>query len=255
MQLRQPRLAEMVAGILRDRIVRGELEDGALLPRQEDLLTEFNVSKPSLREALRILEAEGLINVRRGNQGGAVVHVPTADNAAYMIGLVLKFRSVPIADIAEAIKRIEPVCAGLCAAREDRGTEVLPALRRIHDDIVDNIDDAVAFTRLSRHFHEELVARCGNETLILIVGALERLWSAQEEAWAERAQAAGTFPERHYRESGVKAHKRIITLIESGDVERLHKHAREHLESSLRYTSRSAEERPLVILPRPHREG
>src|SRR5258707_617511 len=83
------RLDELVADALRDRITGGDLRDGDLLPKQEELLAEFRVSKPSLREALRILETEGLITVRRGNVGGAVVHLPDSDDAGYMIGLIL----------------------------------------------------------------------------------------------------------------------------------------------------------------------
>ena len=70
--VRLPRLAEMVAAGLRDKILSGELDDGDLLPRQEDLLAEFGVSPPSIREALRILETEGLITVKRGNVGGGL---------------------------------------------------------------------------------------------------------------------------------------------------------------------------------------
>jgi DNA-binding FadR family transcriptional regulator len=88
-QLHQPRVAELVADALRQRILGGDLTDGQLLPNQENLLTEFSVSKPSLREALRILEAEGLITVRRGNVGGAVIHQPQARHAAYTLALVL----------------------------------------------------------------------------------------------------------------------------------------------------------------------
>ena len=67
------RLAEQVADELRRRILGGELADGSVLPKEDELLLEFPVSKPSLREAMRILEAEGLLRVRRGKLGGAVV--------------------------------------------------------------------------------------------------------------------------------------------------------------------------------------
>src|SRR6185437_7074718 len=60
-QFVQPRVAQMVADVLRTRIVDGELPDGSLLPKQDDLIDEFQVSRPSFREALRILESEGLI--------------------------------------------------------------------------------------------------------------------------------------------------------------------------------------------------
>ena len=61
-QLRQPRLAEVVAGVLRERIVNGELGDGDLLPKQDELIEEYRISRPTLREALRILEGEGLLS-------------------------------------------------------------------------------------------------------------------------------------------------------------------------------------------------
>ena len=80
----------MVAGALRTRILSGELADGAMLPKQDELLEEFGVSLPPIREALRILETEGLITVQRGNVGGAVVHAPQESKVVYMMGLVLQ---------------------------------------------------------------------------------------------------------------------------------------------------------------------
>src|ERR1700745_2107472 len=119
-QLQQPRLAELIAGVLRDRILSGELRDGDMLPKQEQLLEEFRVSKPSIREALRILETEKLITVKRGNVGGAVVHHPRSQKSAYMLPLVLESRGVTIGDVATAREKLEPVCASLCARRPDR---------------------------------------------------------------------------------------------------------------------------------------
>src|ERR1700694_2827208 len=66
-RLSAPRIAQIVADELRRQIIDGELADGDLLPRQELLVEQFNVSLVSLREALRILETEGLVSVRRGN--------------------------------------------------------------------------------------------------------------------------------------------------------------------------------------------
>ncbi|MEO3784030.1 FCD domain-containing protein [Actinocorallia sp. B10E7] len=235
MQLRQPRLAEMVAAILRDRILSGSLRDGDELPAQDELLREFQVSRPSLREALGILEAEGLITVQRGNKGGSVVHVPTAANAAYMIGLVMQFQQISYADVGEALKRLEPVCVSLCALREDRATEVLPQLRLIHEQTLEAVDDEVEFTRITRRFHEALVQLCGNQTLILIAGTLESLWASQERSWASRALEAGDFPDVARRETGIRAHERIMRLIEQGEAEQLEAFARVHLDNTMRY--------------------
>src|SRR3954470_1673599 len=115
-QLRQPRLANMVAEELRNRILISDLADGDLLPKQEDLLEEFRVSLPSIREALRILETEGLVTVLRGNTGGAVVRMPSAAKVAYMLALVLQSHSVGVDDVAVALRNLEPTCASLAAA-------------------------------------------------------------------------------------------------------------------------------------------
>jgi DNA-binding FadR family transcriptional regulator len=235
MQLHQPRLAEMVAEVLRERILTGVLQDGDFLPRQEDLLQEFRVSRPSLREALRILEAEGLITVRRGNRGGAVVHSPQAHNAGYTIGLVLKAQQVPLSDLGVALGRLEPLCAAMCASRKDRKKTVLPRLRAAHEATIAAVDDDLEFTRLARRFHEVLVDTCGNETLKLAVGALESVWSGQEEEWAERASAEGGFPGRERRLEGLRAHERLIELIEAGDEAAVASVAQRHLDATQRY--------------------
>jgi DNA-binding FadR family transcriptional regulator len=225
----------MVAQLLRDRILSGELKDGDALPKQEELLTEFRISKPSLREALRILEAEGLITVRRGNQGGAIVHVPQASNAAYMIDLVLRAQNVQLEDVGAALALLEPLCASLCAMRSDRRKAVMPRLRAAHRAAVEAVDDEIEFTQRSRRFHEELVELCGNQTLILVVGALETLWSGQEQRWAERAAKAGGFPAREQRLAGMRAHERLLKLVEAGDHVALNEAARKHLDATQRY--------------------
>jgi DNA-binding FadR family transcriptional regulator len=94
-----PRVAESIAADMRKRILRSE-SDNVPLPRQDDLTAQYGVSGPSLREALRILEAEGLITVRRGKFGGAYVHKPSWSSAAYAFGLSLQGQGVTVADLA-----------------------------------------------------------------------------------------------------------------------------------------------------------
>jgi GntR family transcriptional repressor for pyruvate dehydrogenase complex len=228
-QLRPRHVAELIADELRRRILDGELADGGLLPKQEDLLDEFGVSRPSVREALRILEAEGLVSVRRGKVGGAVVHRPTAANAAYTLGLVLRAQDVAVGDVSAALRHIEPVCASLCASRPDRATEVVPPLRAIHEAARACIDEPHEFVVVSRQFHEVLVERCGNATLTLVVGTLESVWTAHAREWAEQNVPLG-FPDRDYRQHGFDDHELLLRLIERGDAEAAAREARQHLE-------------------------
>src|ERR1700732_1260469 len=128
-RLSAPRIAEIVAHELRRQIIEGELSDGDLLPRQEVLVEQFNVSLVSLREALRILETEGLLSVRRGNRGGAVVHAPAKASAAYMLGLLLQSDYVPLVDLGTALQELEPACAALAAQRPDRADPLVRDLK------------------------------------------------------------------------------------------------------------------------------
>src|SRR3954470_12700780 len=227
-QLRQPRLAEMVAAALRKRIVSGAIEDGGMLPKQEDLMAEFGISLPPMREALRILETEGLITVRRGNTGGAVVHQPQAAKAAYMLGLVLESRDVAISDVLDALRRLEPVCAAACAARPDRAERVLPRLRATLDASKAAIQDGVEYGRLARQFHADLVACCGNDTMILVIGALESLWTAHVSEARGRARL-GSFSDIDVRRISVKEHEVLYRAIAEGDERAAEKAVRDHL--------------------------
>ncbi|MFN2537909.1 MAG: FadR/GntR family transcriptional regulator [Mycobacteriales bacterium] len=236
-KLRQPRVAELLADVLRDRILSGELDDGALLPKQDDLLTEFGTSKASAREAFRILETEGLVTVLRGNVGGAVVHRPKPETAAYMLGLVLQSRGVHLADVGAALQYVEPLCAALCASRDDRAATVVPQLEAAHQALVDAINDGdeAGAVPASRTFHEELVRCSGNETMILVAGALESLWSAHEESWSVAASEAGRFPEPLLRKRALQEHEQLIDAIAAGDIDRATRTARRHLLTAQQY--------------------
>lgn len=237
--IRKPRLAEMVAATLRSRIVDGDIPDGGLLPPLEKLVQEFQVSPPSVREALRILENERLITVRRGNVGGAVVHRPRAEAVAYMLGLVLQSQRTGTADLRAALGGLQPLCAGLCASRRDRKRLVVPKLRATCDGMAASIDDVPAFERWSRQFHGDLIQQCGNETLVLVVGSLEELWSAQSEAWSYRVAVADESPDPELRKQGLLAHELITAAIDGGDVGRAEQLVRDHMSDPQIFTPRA----------------
>lgn len=236
-QLRQPRIAEMIAGTLRSRILSGELHDGDLLPKQEELVNEFRVSKPSVREAFRILETEGLVSVRRGNVGGSVVHIPQTESVTYMLALVLQMRGVSLSDAGAALHMLEPAAAALCARREDRATTVVPMLQTAHEQLRRAIEDdeEMAAIHASRSFHELLVECCGNETMRVVLGTIEGLWSAHERTWAVEATLLGHFPDPAARVKSLEEHSEVIDLIQQGDSDGVMIAAGRHLESSQQF--------------------
>lgn len=233
-QVRHPRLADVVADTLRSRILSGEVADGSLLPTQTELLEEFGVSSPSVREGLRILETEGLVTVRRGNVGGAEVHRPTADRVAYMVSLVLQSRAAPLGDVGAALRQVEPLCAALCAQREDRAETVVPELRAIVAEQAEAIGDVARTLPIVDRFHDALVRGSGNETMIVVVGALERVWAGHAEAVYDREGVAPAEPA--VWKASLREHQKIVDAIERGDA-RVAELARRHLEATHAYMS------------------
>lgn len=218
----------MVASSLRDRILSGVLEDGSMLPRQDELLAEFGVSMPSIREALRILDTEGLVTVVRGNVGGAVVHRPQPYKAAYMLGLVLQSRGATLGDVLRGLISFEPACAAACARRSDRATTVLPRLRATLDQAAAAVEDADLYTGLARQFHIDLVESCGNEAMTQVVGALEALWTAHVNQLARSKSELGSFSEPTARQMSVDEHEKMYRAIEAGDAAKTEKLAKRH---------------------------
>lgn len=232
--VRQPRVAEIVAASLRNRILSGDLRNNTELPKHDELFAEFGVSMPSIREALRILETEGLVTVRRGARGGALVHRPDPTTAGYVVGLLMQANGIDVTDLAAAVRQIEPLCAGMCAARPDRADTVLPELRAVQADSAEVFDDFPKFVEQMRRFHETMLRCSGNDTMQLLLGILENIWYTQEAAWAPSVNGRAEPPEAKARYQSLREHDLLIDAIQRGDVEGATQLARNHLHDAQR---------------------
>jgi GntR family transcriptional repressor for pyruvate dehydrogenase complex len=231
--VRLPRAAEIVADELRSEILRSGTTGTDRLPPQEELLRRFDVGLPSIREALRILEVEGLITVHRGNVGGATIRLPDAYNVAYMLGMVLESRDVGLQDVAATIRRLEPICAGMCAERADPGT--VGALRLLVKEQREAIDDPPRFNSLARAFHALVVEDCGSSSMAITVGSLVHLWTAHEQSWTEVATVQGRFPNQNVQKKIIDVHEKMLDAIEAGDPKAATRISASHLEAAQTY--------------------
>nr|WP_179342442.1 GntR family transcriptional regulator [Streptomyces sp. alain-838] len=211
------RLPDVVAGRIRELILLGELKDDERLPPLDGLLNQFGVSAPTMREALRILEAEGLIKVQRGSIGGAIVRRPTPQTAAYTLALVLRSQGTDKGDVVEALSLLEPLCATLCARLSNRKSTVVRELRKINAASRALLDgDELAFNETMTRFHTTLVQRCGSDTLKLLTGALGSVCMADVRTWARSTSAHGHYPTAAERLPSIEVHERITDLIYAG---------------------------------------
>jgi GntR family transcriptional regulator, transcriptional repressor for pyruvate dehydrogenase complex len=215
---------QQIADELRRRIISGELDEGDSLGREPDLVARFGVSRPSLREALRILETEGLITVVRGVLGGVVVHRPDQRMTARTAALVLQSRNVSLADVFGARELIEPAAVRLIASARDHRRSAA----RIRSLIAEQhraIDDPVAFASANVHFHEELVALAGNQTLTIVAEMLNEVVARAITDVADRVRLEPLSTRRR----GVRSLERLAALIEAGDGEAAEEHWSAHM--------------------------
>ena len=195
-------VVDRVYAALRARIVDGDLGRGTRL-RQEALADELGVSRTPLREALRRLAAEGLVEFHP-NRGAQVVEMTPEDvRSAYEARIV-----------------VEPGAARLAAVR--RATEELSAMRRAID-AERTSQDWISAYDASRSFHLALVRASENDHLIRMA---EALW-VPGIAQAIYELQAGT--DTHLIETDVVEHERIVAAIEAGDVELAEALARHHI--------------------------
>lgn len=222
--VRVPKTAELVARELRRRIIRGELKEGDNLPPESALIEEFGISRPTMREAFRILETERLISVSRGSRGGATVHQPDVDVVARYAGLFLQARNTTLGDVYEARMLVEPPAARLLAERRPR--RVIEQLKSLISDIEGRIEDREAYSHHAAEFHRLVIEGSGNETLNLLGQMMHHIWEAH------LLNAVGTRYEVRLARQGVESEKRLLELVEAGDGAGAEEHLRNHLETS-----------------------
>ena len=170
MALRVRKTAELVAESIRGQIVRGELTEGDSLPAEADLTEQFGISRPTLREALRILESEALITVSRGARAGAQVHRPSREVAARYVGLILQADGVQLADLYQARVVMFAPAAKVLAERSRKAD--VKALRKALDGMRAVSSDAPAFLAAAARFNLTLLELTGNRTLTVMAGML-----------------------------------------------------------------------------------
>ncbi|MCU1616299.1 MAG: GntR domain protein [Frankiales bacterium] len=242
-QVRVPKMAELVATHLRRQIVRGELAEGAALPTEAALMQQFQVSRPTLREAFRVLESESLITVRRGARGGARVQLPNSDVAARYAGLILEHRGTTVADVYEARIVIEPQAVGLVARRRTAaGLKTLRAAVEEHDALA---EDPHASMRAHTAFHSLLIELTGNQTLRVLMGIVEEIISSA--VWPRVEADTQSATRATASRKGIRVHHKVVDLIEARDDAAAEKLWRKHLAEARDYLLQGDPTAPLNL--------
>ena len=250
--VRAPKTSELIASQLRRQIVRGTVRPGEKLPPETQLMEQFGVSRPTIREAFRILETEGLIAVRPGSRGGAQVVAPDLTAAARYVGLLLQLQGATIDDVYQARKVAEPACAAMLARRRTEQdiadlADVVAEIESAIEDRDGHAPEPALWSRITRRFHELIMQRSGNKTLALQGAVLHDIVAAHTELWVSRNLDQSESPER-FRQAA-EVYRKLVALIEAGDADGAQRLWRGYLESAAAYLLKEdLRDKPVVEL-------
>ncbi|MCH9669311.1 MAG: FadR family transcriptional regulator [Actinomycetia bacterium] len=224
--VRSPKTAELVAGTLRRMVVDGKLTDGDFLPNEAELMAHFGVSRPTLREAVRVLESERLVEVRRGSRTGARVRVPGPEVVARPAGLLLELSGATIADLLTAKAGIEPMAARLLA--ESGSADAFDELDRLLHELVSDGWQSGRLAETTGAFHLRVVQLSGNATLSIIAGMLHELTVSHT---AFVVNERGPVSKADY-DKLMRSYRKLMQFLRAGDADGAEAHWRRHLDTS-----------------------
>lgn len=160
----QQRIFEDLVAQIEGAILDGRLKAGDRLPAQRDLVNMFQTSRGPLREALRVLEQKGLLDIKRGVRGGAVVKLPSMTPVAESLGLLVRHREITLAELSEFREGVEGNVAAIAAQRAT--PDDLRELKRLLAQAKKHVQTGVSawepFCKVDNRIHVAIARAAGN---------------------------------------------------------------------------------------------
>lgn len=204
--LRRPKMAVVVAETIAEQILSANVQPGTALATEARMAEQFDVGRATIREALRLLEAQGLIRVRPGPQGGPIVQRPSFDHVTQLLSTVFALSGTSFAEVIDARKLLEPVLAFEAArnASKDEIAEMQASVERQRLALGNEIE----FLSQNDEFHSLIARASGTRVLATF-------------QYAMRKMSVGIPMGVHYDEESragtLRAHVRIVELISNRD--------------------------------------
>jgi DNA-binding FadR family transcriptional regulator len=241
--VKRPKASEMVAAELRRQIVTGRLKPGDQLQPESVLQSEFAISRPTMREALRLLESESLISISRGKYGGARVSSVDLGSISRQVGVFLQLEGTTLPDVWFARTVIEPPAAGLLAAQRDPAVlaELEHNIGQAHEAAR---SDLVRYADLSAEFSLLITRHCGNKTLHLLASLIYDIIRLQHEHVTERTREKASVDA--LRQESLRTRQEALAMMRAGQVAQVERFWRSHLER-MRSLVLAAYEGPMTI--------
>ncbi len=167
----QNRIFQDVVNQIQDAILDGRLKNGDILPPERELKEMFNTSRGTLREALRVLEERGLIEIRLGVRGGSIVKTLTTQHASQTLALLIRSQMVSIKQLSEFREGIEGTVASMAAQRADSSDKrrLNTLLQKAREIVEQEPVDRESFIESDRRIHLELANISRNSIYIFVL--------------------------------------------------------------------------------------
>ena len=167
----QNRVFQDVVNQIQEAILAGKLSRGDILPSERELRGMFNTSRGTLREALRVLEERGLIQIKLGVHGGAIVRGANAEQVTRSLARLIRSQEISLDHLAEFREGIEGNVASLAAQRAgaEDGERLQAMLEEARTAISREPIDRERFLEADRHIHQEIAVITGNPVYIFVM--------------------------------------------------------------------------------------
>ncbi len=231
-----PKSSDVLARELRRRILSGAVPAGSALPTERELVSQTGLSRTSVREALRLLEAENLVTTRPGRYGGSIASQPDDNALGRYISTFVHGRAISLMSLLQCREAIGPSMAALAA--ENRTDDELQQLKRATERVEEQLPDLPAFLRENVEWQCVLAAASHNELLRAFILSISSM--------IHKASAIENFATEDVRKQVIQAHRRIFNAIEAKDADAARRRMARHL-AAITAACRELPAAPLVL--------
>jgi DNA-binding FadR family transcriptional regulator len=202
-----PKASDVLADRLRELILDEGLPEGTPLPTERELVAQSGLSRGSVREALRVLETEGLIVTKAGRNGGSAIRRPSRESISRSFELFLRSHGVRFDAVIEARESVEPAAARLAA--QHRTDEDIAEITQIQQEMESISDNTAKFAKANLKWHLAVVKASKNELLIAFLDAISRpIYAATEYPSLNTVEL---------RREVIRVHRRVLEAIVERD--------------------------------------
>lgn len=206
--------------------MRREIPEGQALPSERDLVEQTGLTRGVVREALRMLSAEGFIQTKPGRAGGSIVTLPSHEDMASAIFRFVQGRRISIHVLQETRELLEPFLARMAAVR--RTESDIQELKTLHEELVNSIGNFEKFTLINLHWHNAVAKASGNDLLSTLLYSISH--------GVQLATMADEYDTPETRKQVIDIHAHVNDAIEARNPDQAEHAMRKHMKGARKHS-------------------